>query len=425
MTIHRLRLPRALTPSPKPICVFNAQEHIEPLAMTLSNIGYRTVVYPFLGGKRPEVSPDNFSAAIIADSVENPLQFAADISRYCPVLLLTQQETSIETRLAAARAGVHAVLARPLDISELSDWLNDLIGPDREAPLSVLIIDDDELVAETYVMALERAGMQASIETDPSAAFGRMTATYPDLVLMDMQMPGVSGMELAAIIRQSRRHLSLPIVFLSAERDPAMQLEARRLGGDDFITKPVDPEKLVSLVRMRADRAMRLRSMMERDRLTGLLNHGRFIDRLFNELERCRRTGAEISLVLIDVDRFKSVNDTHGHLVGDRVLQTLAYTLSSRLRRIDLVGRYGGEEFAAILLDAPPQAACTVIDKIRRRFSEIEFRSGGAGFSVTFSAGISSSRKHLASEDLIAAADRCMYQAKAAGRNRTLVELAP
>jgi diguanylate cyclase (GGDEF)-like protein len=231
-------------------------------------------------------------------------------------------------------------------------------------------------------------------------------------------------MELAKIIRQSRRYLSLPIVFLSGERELGRQLEARALGGDDFISKPVDPKHLVSLVRMRADRGIRLRSIMERDSLTGLLNHARFTDRLDHELERCRRSGGEVSLALIDIDLFKDVNDKFGHVIGDRVLRNLAHTLTVGFRRIDIVGRFGGEEFGVLLLDTPPEAACVVVDRIRQRFSETQFSAGKQPFSVTFSAGVSGSRNHFKSEEIVSAADASMYRAKAAGRNRVLGSIA-
>lgn len=395
--------------------VFAAPEEQEALAETLAKIGYQAVVGP------SHLPTESFAAAIVADSIDKPLESVVKMAAGRPVTLITS-EVSIDSRVAAARAGVDAVLARPLDVSELAEWLNDVAGAHRETPLSILIIDDDEILAHTYALALENAGMRAAVETDPTAALGQMTTTYPDLVLMDMQMPGVTGVELAKVIRQSRRHLSLPIVFLSAEREPARQLEARKLGGDDFIAKPVDLEWLVSLVRMRAERAIRLRSMMERDSLTGLLNHGRFIDRLYHELERCRRNGTELSLVLIDIDRFKDVNDNYGHVNGDQVLRTLALSLSVGLRRIDIVARYGGEEFGLLLLDTPPEAACVVVDKIRRRFSEIEFNAKKQMFFVTFSAGVCGSRTHLTPEELISAADDYMYQAKAAGRDRVLGE---
>jgi diguanylate cyclase (GGDEF)-like protein len=429
MAINSISLPHPSVSSAKPvsnderpgICIFDAPENRGLLAEALSKVGYRTVEYSPHAKMPARHSPDGFCAALISDSIDDPLRRAAEMSVCCPVLYVTSA-MSIDSRLAAARAGVDAVLPRPIDLNELAEWLNDLVGPHRDKPLSILIVDDDEIVAETYALALEGAGMRASVKTDSAAALGEITATYPDLVLMDMRMPRVSGIELAGMIRQSRRHLSLPIVFLSAERDPARQLEARMLGGDDFISKPVDPSILVSLVRMRAERAIRLRSIMDRDSLTGLLNHGRFIDRLYQELERCRRAGAEVSLALIDLDRFKKVNDAHGHLTGDQVLRTLAHSLSSGLRRIDVIGRYGGEEFAVILLDASPEAAFIAVDKIRQRFSEITFDAKESVFSATFSAGVSGSRSHSTPEQLIAAADEQMYLAKKAGRNRTLAE---
>lgn len=396
------------------ICVFDAPESLEGLAETISRIGYRAVSLA-----PPEDAPaqERFSVVVVTDGADNPLQRIAEMSSICPVLFITA-DVAVRARLAAARAGVDAILAQPLDVGELAEWLNDLVGAHRDSALSVLVVDDDEILAETYAAALESAGIQAIVATDPLAALSQMTIADPDLILLDIQMPDISGIELAKIIRQSRRYLSLPILFLSAERELGRQLEARTLGGDDFITKPVDPARLVSLVRMRADRAVRLRSMMERDSLTGLLNHGRFTDRLDHELERCRRSRGEVSLALIDLDSFKGVNDTHGHVAGDQVLRTLAQTLTVGFRRIDIVGRLGGEEFGVLLLDTPQEAACVVVDRIRQRFSEIRFGASKNPFFVTFSAGVAGSRTHLSAEEMVAAADSHLYQAKAAGRNR-------
>jgi diguanylate cyclase (GGDEF)-like protein len=157
---------------------------------------------------------------------------------------------------------------------------------------------------------------------------------------------------------------------------------------------------------------------MERDSLTGLLNHGRFIDRLSDELERCRRTGSEVSLALVDLDDFKRVNDTYGHQRGDNVLRTVAHTFSGWLRRIDIIRRCGGEEFVILFLDTAIEAACTVVDNIRERFSRIQFKTPKGTYSVTFSAGVAGSRNYPTADGLISAADELMYQAKVVGRNR-------
>jgi diguanylate cyclase (GGDEF)-like protein len=403
------------------IGVFAADVSLVALTETLSAIGYQTVPHRRDAASQLHIVASNVSAVVIDDSIDEPLKWAEKMSAHWPVLLITCAVSTAD-RLAAARSGVDAIVVKPLDVGELGEWLNDLVGPHRETPLSVLIVDDDDILAHAYGIALENAGMRAIIVTDPLDALQQMTATYPDLILMDVQMPGMNGIELARIVRQSRRYLALPIVFLSAEQEPSRQLEARKWGGDDFISKPVDPVRLAALVKMRADRAIALRSMMHRDSLTGLLNHGRFIERLYQELERCRRTGAEVSLVLLDLDRFKNINDTFGHVCGDQVLRALAQTLSGGLRKTDVLGRYGGEEFGVLLLDTSPKAAYAVAEKIRQRFSEIEFNAKWRKFSATFSAGVSGSLAHATPETLISSADEQMYLAKAAGRNRIVVQ---
>ncbi len=360
-------------------------------------------------------------AVIVSDAIEAPLELCRALSPVYPVILLSDEE-SFALRLAAAEAGISALIKRPVNPHELSEWLE--YFADRACPetVSVLIVDDDWLTAELNAEVLRASGMTVRTVNDPSQALQFVEDVLPDLILMDMQMPGVDGVRLAQIIRQSRQLFSLPIIFLSAERDETRQLMARRFGGDDFIAKPVDPAKLISVVRLRADRSKSLRALIERDRLTGLYDHSRFKERLSHELERCRRTGAEISLAMIDIDHFKQVNDRFGHPTGDTIIRTLSRALTTGLRRIDIVGRYGGEEFGVILLDTGPQSARMVIDRLRQRFDRLAFDAGGRQFSVSFSAGIASSRDHMGLTELVDAADRALYEAKRGGRDR--VELA-
>jgi diguanylate cyclase (GGDEF)-like protein len=157
---------------------------------------------------------------------------------------------------------------------------------------------------------------------------------------------------------------------------------------------------------------------MDRDSLTGLLNHARLADRLALELERCRRTGGEISFALVDLDRFKEVNDRHGHPAGDRVLRAAAHALAAGLRRTDIVGRYGGEEFGLILLDTPPDEARRTLDQIRESFGALRFEAGRMPFNVTFSAGVAGSRQFPSADLLVRAADEGLYEAKATGRDK-------
>lgn len=392
-------------------------EALEQLTMDLANIGYSTV------DASAGPVPSDAVAILISEDADPDFRVAAAHARRHRIILLSP-DNGFRARLKAARTGVEAVLGLPVNTVELAAWLSEF-EYHGSGPYSVLIVDDDPLIAVTYAHALESAGMQARIVTDPMESLDAISAATPDVMLLDFQMPGADGLEVARVIRQSRQNLALPIIFLSAERDADRQRLARRIGGDDFITKPVDMGLLVDRVQMRAERAVALRQLMERDSLTGLLNHARFKDRLAGEIARSRRTGSPVSVCLIDLDHFKAVNDTHGHQAGDRVIQMLAHALRARLRRSDVVARYGGEEFAAILLDTPQRTAVTVMNKIREVFALIGFEGPTEAFNVTLSVGLVEPQPFTSAEDAIAAADEALYEAKRTGRNRVVAANRP
>ena len=358
-------------------------------------------------------------ASIVSDAVDAPIDLCRSLPAGSPVILLTS-DAGFDLRLAAARAGVHAILKRPVDPIELLRCIKDLDPAAVRDRLSVVLVDDDGLTADLNAQILRASGIDLAVVNDPRVAVDVIERVLPDLVLMDLRMPDVDGVELAQVIRLSRELMSIPIVFLSAERDGERQAAARRIGGGDFIHKSIDPEQFIEQVKIRATRAKVLRAMGERDGLTGLLDHSRFRERLTHELSHCRRHGGDLSLVIIDVDRFKAVNDGYGHLAGDQVLRTLAQMLKATLRESDVVGRCGGEEFGVILRNTGVSAATAVIDKFRRRFAATPFDIGGAQLSVTFSAGVASNKDHESSTELLMAADRAMYIAKREGRNRVV-----
>jgi diguanylate cyclase (GGDEF)-like protein len=261
--------------------------------------------------------------------------------------------------------------------------------------------------------------MIAQVVHDPQQATTALRSFQADLLLLDMHMPGCTGLELAAVIRQQPAYVGLPIVFLSGETDPLHQSTARDLGGDDYLVKPIRPEALVHAVTTRAHRARAMRAMMMRDSLTGLFNHSATTDLLELEIERARRNNTPLSVVMIDIDHFKTVNDNYGHSAGDAVLRDLARLLQQRLRRSDVIGRYGGEEFLLILPNTPGLAAAQLIDAIRISFSALRHSSADGDVHVTFSAGIAQLPPH---EDtpiqLVQSADKALYRAKRAGRNQ-------
>ncbi len=396
--------------------VVGPAEKFAGLDALIAELGYRTRSSSKAPDLIAEIDHDAPDAVIVLDESGDALPLCSAWAQVCPVILVSSQD-GFAFRLAAAAAKVRAVVRPPISPIEMSDWLDSICGSTAADRTSVVIVDDDWLTATVNAEILRSAGMEVTTVCDPRTALAEIERLLPDMVLMDMEMPGVDGITLAQIIRQTRQFLAMPIVFLSGEQDESRQLEARQLGGDDFITKPVNPGRLISLVQLRTHRARLLRTMIERDGLTGLYDHTRFNERLAHELERSRRIDGPLSLVMIDLDRFKMVNDQYGHPVGDTVIRALAHSLRAGLRKIDIVGRYGGEEFGVIMLDTDAQAAYAVINRIRAQFSQIAFRAASTSFTVTFSAGIAATGALKEFPEIVAAADQALYQAKAAGRD--------
>ncbi len=326
-----------------------------------------------------------------------------------------------ETRLRAIRSGGEAFFTSPVDVARLVDKLDSLTEIEKDQPHHVLIVDDDVEQVSYTALVLQQAGMITSVASDPRNVFAVLIESKPELILMDMYMPGCSGLELATLIRQQEAFVGIPIVFLSVETDVEKQIKAIDHGGDEFITKPIKPEHLIATVTLRIDRTRSMRYFMERDSLTGLLNHTHLKQHLSKEVQRAERIAKPVSFVMIDIDHFKQVNDTYGHLTGDRVLKSLARFLTDKLRKTDTVGRYGGEEFGVVLLNVDAETALRVMDKIRAGFAELAHTAGDETFSVTFSCGIAAFPTFDGPGPLGEAADRALYCAKESGRNRVVV----
>jgi diguanylate cyclase (GGDEF)-like protein len=336
-------------------------------------------------------------------------------------LLFVSDADTFDLRLQAVRAGGEAFFVTPLETSRVIDRIDALASPGDREPFHILIVDDDPESVSQVAHILQSVGMVTSVVTDPWKVPSIMSEAKPELILMDMYMPDCNGGELAVLVRQHESYVGVPIVFLSVEADPEKQMEALRRGADAFLTKPPRREQLVSIVTSRAEQTRAMRFFMERDSLTGLLNHSNIKQNLATELQRASRIGTELSFVMLDLDHFKSVNDTYGHTAGDKVLKSLARLLQDRLRKTDIVGRYGGEEFAVVLFNTGPETAGRIMNEIRESFSRIRQRIGKKDFFVTFSCGIASFPGIRDATGLSEAADRALYRAKEGGRNKVVV----
>lgn len=340
----------------------------------------------------------------------------------CPILFVSA-DGDFRSRAIAARLGAAGFLLKPLDVPRLVDRLEQVLGQRLAMPYRVLIVDDDVSLSEHFGLVLRAAGMEIEVLNRPEEIIERVAGFRPELILLDINMPGYSGLELATVIRQHDEWLALPIVYLSAETDFDKQLKALARGADDFITKPISDAHLVAAVSVRAARSRQLADLMSKDSLTGLLKHSRIKEEVEIEVLRARRNGKPVSVAMVDIDHFKLVNDTYGHAVGDRVIKAIAHLLRQRLRKSDLVGRYGGEEFVAVLPECDETTAQQVIDNIRSGFSALRFRHDGQEFACSFSAGIASSARYpnQGGSVLLVAADTALYAAKHGGRNQVRV----
>lgn len=398
----------------------------EALEAQLSCFGYAVTVYQdpaslqrAVMGVPPDVIvmdimfPDRVSGTEVVAALQR--EMAAP-----PPVVFLSTERGFEARLKAVQAGGQAYFVKPIRVTDLVDTLDALTGRQDPEPFRVLVIDDEPAVAGYHSAILEQAGMVTRLLHDPAGILEALTDFKPDLVLMDMYMPQCSGRDLSRLIRQIPEFVSLPIVFLSSETDKLKQVSALRVGAEGFLTKPIQPDDLISAVALRAERMRTLHSLMVRDSLTGLFNHTFLSQFLETALANAKRTDGRLCFVMIDVDHFKKVNDTYGHPAGDQVLVALSRLLQQRLRDSDMVGRYGGEEFALVMQNVSAAEALAVVDTIRRDFAKVGFRSGDTAFSCTFSSGIAAYPPVSGAEALTEAADRALYAAKHAGRNRVV-----
>ncbi|WP_439852145.1 diguanylate cyclase [Pseudomonas syringae] len=335
-----------------------------------------------------------------------------------PLLFFSHHETDTPTRLAAVRAGGEEFLTGALEASSLLEKIEVLTCVAQYEPYKVLIIDDSRAQALHTERVLNAAGIVTRVLIDPIQAMAELAEFQPDLIILDMYMPGCTGTELAKVIRHNDRYVSVPIIYLSAEDDQDKQLDAMSEGGDDFLTKPIKPRHLITTVRNRAARARSLKARMVRDSLTGLYNHTHILQLLEDCSFRARREDKPLCFAMLDIDHFKRVNDSHGHPMGDRVIKSLALFLKQRLRKTDFIGRYGGEEFAVVMPDTDIHSAHKVLDEIRHRFAEIHYPAQPVDLFCTFSAGVVCLGTHDDSLSLASQADIALYRAKHAGRNQ-------
>jgi len=406
--------------------IFNKAE-AEELAGQLNYYGYQTKIFTdhtVLNKSLRMTTPKAMVVVLENGHVDfkdlhNLTRLATRQANPVPLLVVSKDD-NIEVRLRAVQAGASAFFSYPVDAGALVVAVDEFSNPEQRVPYRIMIIGETISQASYYAMHIERVGMQTRIVTDLPTLVQPLVEFNPDLILMERSLSECSGYDLAQVIHQMDNFVSVPVVYLSSENGEDGKLESTAIGGDYLLTKPVNPNHLVAVVTSRVQRYRKLRMMMINDGLTGLLNHTTTKERLDNEILRASREKKQLAYAMIDLDDFKQLNDMYGHGTGDRVLKSFARLFKQRLRRTDLVGRNGGDEFAVIMPNTSADEAASVMDHLREGFANVHHRTADATFSLTFSCGVAAFPEYDSAKEIATAADKAMYQAKRRGRNRVI-----
>jgi len=287
----------------------------------------------------------------------------------------------------------------------------------------ILVVDDNEVNVELLVAMLASEHYVVRTAFDGFEALAKIAAEKPDIVLLDVMMPELDGFEVCRCIKADPATAHIPVIMVTALSGVDDLVRGFEAGADDFVTKPVNGLALMARIDLQLRRKRDYEHILEQSRadpLTGAFNRGYFDAHAPRLAARCRPARQSLTVLMIDIDNLKQVNDTHGHPVGDRVLKQIVNRVTSALRPSDLVARMGGDEFAVVMPETDLDAALQVAERLRGRIAETPVE----GVAVTVSIGVAASRPDVEEEIEVTLqrADAAVYEAKRAGGNRVVAD---
>ncbi|HVT02276.1 MAG TPA: response regulator [Thermoanaerobaculia bacterium] len=340
------------------------------------------------------------------------------------MIVAVEAADGLTDQVEVIRSGVDAIFPRHADPDAVVERLRLLLSSVQSSPARVLSVEDDPAQAAFITSVLSSAGFHVRICGDPRSLEGDLVSFKPDLVLMDVLLPGFTGFELVQFMRMHNAYAQVPVLFLTTEARVEVHIQTLRSGGDGYLTKPVSPALLIAAVAAQVERSLFLRSIEGRDGLTGLLTHTSFLTRTeVMVTERQRSQAAPFLLMLLDVDDFAGTNERFGPVSADQVLANLAALLRRRIRQSDLLGRYGSNRFIVLLRDLEIDGAGKLTVRLLREFSATgQNLTGQQVFTSTFTAALCSlAPRHLRMPDWIREAELALDYGKAEGGNRIVL----
>ncbi len=317
--------------------------------------------------------------------------------------------------------------------------MNEAARKNEDKPVRILVVDDHPDNVEIISVRLASRSYEIVTATNGEEALRLVAENPPDLILLDVMMPLMDGYEVSRRIKNDPTLPFIPIILVTARDSTQDKVDGLDAGADDYLTKPVNFPELEARVRsmLRIKRLQdeldqknrelefvnkRLRKLSITDGLTELFNHRHIHELLHEEFERTKRSGEPMAVVMMDLDRFKQVNDTYGHPTGDVILYETAQILQETVREIDMVGRYGGEEFIVILPGADEEDAHHFAERVRQAVADHVYRDEAKEVRMTVSGGAASFPTEGVDHPdlLIKRADEALYAAKQGGRDRII-----
>lgn len=293
----------------------------------------------------------------------------------------------------------------------------------------IMIVDDDSNVVEVVELCLSGDDYQTRSYSSAENLMDNIDEWKPDLLLLDINMPKLSGIDALKLIRQ--RHDYVSTILISGDNGTEEVVSGLDAGADDYITKPFDPDELLARVRTQlrikdlndqlVDANEKLKELVDIDDLTGLFNMRSLYSRLEYEIARGKRYNRTVCVVMMDMDKFKSVNDGHDHLFGSFVLSEVGKIVKTCIRNVDIAARYGGDEFLIVLTEIDGQGANIFCERLRSRIEKYLFKNGPDQMNLTASLGFAitnSKEPDIEARQLVRVADWALYDAKRSGRNR-------
>ncbi|UXI68099.1 EAL domain-containing protein [Tahibacter amnicola] len=348
------------------------------------------------------------------------LKVARAKSNHRVAMLAMSELGDLDVRLRAMRAGADAFIPLPAQTTDVMARIAELTEADQSDPYRVLIVEDDRSQAIFAESILRKAGMQTTMVTDPLAVLDELDKANPDLILMDLYMPGCSGMELTSIIREREAFVSTPIVFLSGENDTDKHFEALNAGGDDFLSKPIRPKHLISAVtnRLRRARHIQRRSQNQnpRDPVSGMYDRAYVLDRINAKLAADEATSHAGGLMLVDMDEATARREQVGLIGFDRLLSQIGAFLANHVEASELVTRFGETSFVVLCPERNADELAAKAGDLRDRLSRESFDVGGAPLPVNLSIGICPFAANLGDAGaMLNAAERAMLESRRPG----------